>query len=121
MLGLSTLSEAMKKTRGEKVLFRRRESEIQVAIVKVLRQLGFLVFHIPNQATRGLRRYSGMVSGAPDLVVLKGGRVWFFEVKTDRGRQSYAQKAIGEALASEGFTYAIVRSVDDVLKVLGHA
>jgi len=107
----------MRRTKG---LFRRRESEIQSAIVKALRQLGFLVFHIPNQATRGLRRYSGMVSGAPDLVVLKGGRAWFFEVKTDRGKQSYAQKAIEEAIASEGFTYAIVRSVDDVLRVLGY-
>jgi Holliday junction resolvase len=110
----------MRKARDEKVLFRRRESQIQAAIVKALRQLGFLVFHIPNQATHGLRRYSGMVSGAPDLIVLKGGRVWFFEVKTDRGRQSYAQKAIGEAIASEGFTYAVVRSVDDVLRVLGY-
>jgi len=103
-----------------KKLFRRRESEIQSAIVRALRQLGFLVFHIPNQATYGLRRYSGMVSGAPDLVVLKDGKVWFFEVKADRGRQSYAQRVIGEAIASEGFTYAIVRSVEDALKAVGY-
>jgi len=110
----------VKKGRAKKTPFRRRESEIQAAIVKALRQLGFLVFHIPNQATHGLRRYSGMVSGAPDLIVLKGGRVWFFEVKTGRGKQSYAQKVIEEAIISEGFIYAIVRSVDDALKVLGY-
>jgi Holliday junction resolvase len=114
------LQKAVKKVLGEKAVFRQRESEIQAAIVKALRQLGFLVFHIPNQATFGVRRYSGMVSGAPDLIVLRGGRVWFFEVKTDRGKQSYAQKAIEEAITSEGFAYAIVRSVDDALKVLGY-
>ena len=101
-------------------MLRRRESEIQAAIVKALSRIGFLVIHIPNQATKGRQRYSGLLSGAPDLIVLGNGRVWFMEVKAAGGRQSDAQRLVQRMIEERGFTYAVVRSVDDALNMVGY-
>jgi DNA-binding response OmpR family regulator len=100
---------------------KRREAEIQAAIVKTLSKLGFVVIHIPNQATRGRQRYSGLLSGAPDLIVIGDKKIWFMEVKTEEGRQSPKQRLVQAMLEEKGFEYHIVRSVDDAIKVVGYA
>ncbi len=99
---------------------KRREAEIQAAIVKALSRLGFLVIHVPNQATRGKHRYSGLLPGAPDLIVIGNKRIYFMEVKTEDGRQSPKQKMVQAMLEERGFDYCIVRSIDDALKVVGY-
>jgi F420-dependent methylenetetrahydromethanopterin dehydrogenase len=99
---------------------KRREAEIQAAIVKALSKLGFLVIHIPNQATKGRQRYSGLLPGAPDLIVIGDNKVWFMEVKNEKGRQSLAQAIVQRQIEERGFGYYIVRSVDDALKAVGY-
>jgi hypothetical protein len=100
---------------------KRREAEIQAAIVRALSKLGFIVIHIPNQATRGRQRYSGLLSGAPDLIVIGNKRIWFMEVKAEDGRQSPKQKLVQAMLEERGFDYYIVRSVEDAIKAVGYA
>jgi len=99
----------------------RRESEIQAAIVKALSQLGFLVIHVPNQATRGRSRYSGLLPGAPDLIVIGNNRIYFMEVKRHNGKQSLSQMAVQKMIEERGFDYHIVKSVDDALSAVGYA
>ncbi len=99
---------------------RRRESEIQSAIVKALNRLGFLVIHIPNQATRGRYRYSGLLPGAPDLIVIGDKRIVFMEVKRADGKQSDAQAVVQRLIEQRGFEYYVVRSLDDALNLLGY-
>jgi hypothetical protein len=103
------------------MLARRRESQIQAAIVKALSQLGFLVIHVPNQATRGRQRYSGLLPGAPDLIVIGQRRIWFMEVKRPGGKQSPSQAIVQCLIEERGFAYHIVHSVDEALKVVGYA
>ncbi len=101
------------------MLGRRSEAKIQAAIVKALSRLGFLVIHVPNQATRGRQRYSGLLPGAPDLIVIGKGRVWFMEVKRPGGKQSPSQAMVQRLIEERGFAYHVVRSVEDALKVVG--
>ncbi len=96
------------------------ERALQYSIVKALRFLGYIVIHIPNQYSLGRIRDAGVVAGAPDLIVLKDGRVWFLEVKTEYGRLSRSQEEFAEQLRSHGFEYHVVRSVDDALRAVGY-
>ena len=100
---------------------KRSESEIQAAIVKALSQLGFLVIHVPNQATRGRFRYSGLLPGAPDLIVIGRNRIYFMEVKKHNGKQSPSQIVVQRMIEERGFEYHVVRSLDDALSVVGYA
>jgi Holliday junction resolvase len=97
---------------------KRKEAEIQAAIVKALSTLGFVVIHIPNQATKGRQRYSGLLPGAPDLIVIGDNKVIFMEVKTEKGRQSPNQMLVQTMLEERGFPYFIVRSVDDAINAI---
>lgn len=99
---------------------KRREAEIQAAIVKALSRLGFLVIHIPNQATRGKYRYSGLLPGAPDLIVIGKNRIVFMEVKRPDGKQSEAQKIVQQMIEENGFEYHIVRSTYEAVSLLGY-
>lgn len=116
-----------------------REGPIQRAIVQFLRlkyPRAFL-FSVPNElasraggerndASRSAAiaraqanaKQLGMLSGAPDLIMLHGARVYAFEVKAEGGRQSAAQKAAQAACEANGGTYAVVRSIEDVKEVL---
>ena len=51
----------------------------------------------------------GMV-GSPDVLVIAGGRFVGLEVKTERGRQSEAQRRWAAACEAAGGRYAVVRS-----------
>jgi hypothetical protein len=97
------------------------ERSLQNKIVKALNLLGYIVIHIPNQYSLGRIRDAGVLSGAPDLIVLKDGKVWFLEVKTKSGRLRPSQKAFGKLLYEHGFQYHVVRSVEDALHAVGHA
>jgi len=99
----------------------RSESEIQAAIVKALSRLGFLVIHVPNQATWGRYKYSGLLPGAPDLIVIGNNRIYFMEVKKHNGKQSPSQIAVQRMIEERGFEYHVVRSVDEALSVVGYA
>jgi Holliday junction resolvase len=102
-------------------MHKRRESEIQADIVRALSQLGFLVIHIPNQATRGRYRYSGLLPGAPDLIVIGNNRIYFMEVKKHNGKQSPSQMVVQQMIEARGFEYYVVRSVDEALSIVGYA
>ena len=102
------------------------EAKIQADIVKHLQAEKHLFCSIPNEAAgkdaavRMARlKTMGLKSGAPDLVVfLPGGRLLCLEVKSPTGTQSDAQKDFAAKLAERAFPYFVVRSVDDVKKIL---
>ena len=110
------------------------ERTVQRAIVKALRKLGFRVWHIPNGGSlsgtqqqrmrQGVaRRMDGLVSGAPDLMILRphargGPAVGFLEVKREGGALSPAQLACLNHLENDGFCVAAVCTVDMALTAL---
>lgn len=106
------------------------ERALQRSIIQYLALRGIFAFAVPNGAylhgTKQQReriaaamKRDGMVSGAPDLVLVsKTGGVGFLEVKTDIGRVSGNQKVVHERIAKTGAPIAVVRSVDDVIETL---
>lgn len=105
-----------------------KESEIQSAIIDyltVLENQGKLFFQRTNNNTvydpigkrfRSLAK--GQKKGFPDILVLMSGVCIGIEVKTKIGQQSREQKAMQKYFEEQGSRYYVVRSVEDVRKIL---
>lgn len=84
---------------------------------------GAIIHHSPNETSLkgpavarmiAKQKNMGMRPGFPDLLVMWRGFTWGFEVKAGKGgRLSDAQKDMQKAFQTNGFQYAVVRSVDD--------
>jgi hypothetical protein len=109
------------------------EADAQRAIVQALRVAlprDAIVHHCANEVTepgsRGQVRQSvlvgmGVHTGFADLIVISGGRVLFLEVKSPTGRLRKSQEVFRDTVCAQGFSWALVRSVDDALGALsGH-
>lgn len=66
------------------------------------------------------KEHGGMYGtvGIPDIICCYRGRFYGFEVKTETGRPTELQKATIRKINRAGGTAAIVRSVDDVRRIL---
>lgn len=71
------------------------------------------VYDRKNETYRSLPKYA--IKGVPDIIVLAFHTVVFIECKTDKGRQSEAQKDFQKEVESRGYTYILARSVDEVI------
>ena len=82
------------------------------------------VVAIPNAARRSLRmgarmKAEGLQSGVADLcIMLPGGKVAWLELKTDRGRQSIAQKGFEAKCKRLDHPYALARTLDEAIAAL---
>ena len=106
------------------------EADAQRAIVQALRfalPRDAIVHHCANEVTeggpRGAKRQSilvgmGVHAGFADLIVISGGRVLFLEVKSQTGRLRKSQAMFRDTVVTQGFGWALVRSVDDALSAL---
>jgi hypothetical protein len=104
------------------------EDGIQAEIVKVLtsyKDAGLLEFYaVPNGGKRHIGtavklKKTGLRKGVPDLVVLfRGGRSAYIEVKSPKGRIDPEQRKWAEWLKDAGYYHAYVRSVQDVQSIL---
>ena len=106
------------------------EADAQRAIVQALRVAlprEAIVHHCVNEVTeagpRGQIRQSilvgmGVHTGFADLIVISGGRVLFLEVKSQTGRLRKSQEVFRDTVCTQGFGWALVRSVDDALSAL---
>ena len=104
---------------------KHEESKIQKAIVTAIRYLypKSILLAIPNEARRNVRtgaimKAMGMLSGTSDLIFIHKGSVYFFEVKTDNGKQTDTQKEFEKRITKQGLKYFVVRSVDEVLNII---
>lgn len=99
------------------------EAVIQRAIVQRLIWHGCKVVAIPNEGKRSVQagramRGTGLAKGAPDLMVLRAGRIGFLEVKARKGRVSEAQAEMHAAFGRHGFRVHVVRSQDEAVAAL---
>ncbi len=81
-----------------------RESAIQAKIIAYLRGCGFFVLKIPGNVHRGL----------PDLLAIRDGRAYWFEVKSESGKPTRLQEFTLANLRSYGCFCAVVHSVEEV-------
>lgn len=66
----------------------------------------------------GLRTRRGCIAGVPDIIVLYEGRAHFIELKAHDGLLSPAQQTLGTAVLLGCSSFAIARTVEEVLRVL---
>lgn len=82
----------------------------------------YCIFSVPNGGTRNkleaIRlKSTGLLAGVSDLIVLYD-KLYFIEVKTDKGRQSDKQKDFEKVVSSLGYEYKLVRSLDDFKRII---
>jgi hypothetical protein len=82
-----------------------------------------LFFSVPNGGTRNPReamklKATGLVPGIPDLIFLWNGKVYGFELKTEKGVLSPKQKEIHEIWAANGICVYIVRTLAEVIEII---
>ena len=109
---------------------RTQEADLQRAVVQALRIVlprTAIIHHCVNEVTEpgpcGAKRQAiligmGVHAGFADLLIICDGRVLLFELKALKGRLRPAQEAFRDAVLSQGFGWALVRSLDDALGAL---
>lgn len=116
-----------KKTRVKRTPDGETEADIQRAISKALVKMGWLVIRINSGAQKIGDRYfraniienNGRSDGFPDLQAFKGARVLLLEVKAAKGSLSEGQRHFRDLAQTFNVPVHVVRSVDDVLKLVG--
>lgn len=102
------------------------EHQIQRAIAQLL-DLALpddcIWFAVPNgekrdRVTAARLVGQGVKPGVPDIILVSRGQAYGLEVKTSSGRLSDAQVAFHGAAKSAGMPCLVVRSVDEVERVL---
>ena len=100
-----------------------KEWDLQVEIVKLLREAGCVYFHIPNERNGGIAdarrmKAGGVVKGAPDIIAWIRHQNWWFELKTPKGKRSVEQECMEDVAKELGVHYKIVRCIEDVQELL---
>jgi hypothetical protein len=73
-----------------------------------------MILHIPNGTREGRKLFNlGLYPGAADLLIIWDGKPYFFELKTEKGRQTDKQKAFEDHCRDSGVYYRVVRSFDE--------
>ncbi len=105
--------------RASSLLFTLSEADFQTRIIDRARTLGWWVHH-GRPARKGDGSWSTPIqgdAGFPDLVLARGGRVIFVEVKTEKGRLTDQQKQWMAELAGGPWTSPQVSTVNERVEV----
>jgi hypothetical protein len=106
------------------------EHRLQCACVRWFRlaypQHQHNLFAVPNggyrtPATAAKIKAEGALPGVSDLILLiaRGGyHGLLIEMKTDKGRQSEAQREWQRLIETDGYKYVVVRSIEEFIKVV---
>jgi hypothetical protein len=97
------------------------EAQLQRAVIAFLRLAApeAVAFAIPNAARRSAtgratNAVAGLLSGAPDLILVHDGRALFLELKSAKGRVSPQQAEAHARLRAAGAFVGIIRTLEDV-------
>ena len=101
----------------------RKERDVQRSIKDWLTVQGYWAIRLNNQGTfrtvngRSFYTFHGD-PGVPDLLVIGHSKVFFVECKSEKGKQTPAQKKFEKSLVGTGVAYILARSIDDVEREL---
>lgn len=108
-----------------------RESALQSRCVawyrRAYRAYWWSLFHVANEGRRSIRQGArwlalGGVAGVADLVLLApNGEVSFYELKTESGKQSAAQKQWQQYVEGLGYAYHVIRQLTDFTALVTEA
>lgn len=92
----------------------QRETPIQSDIMKALESLGCRVYRMNSGGRRG--RVILHPKGTPDLLVFRGNKPYWIEVKSEDGEVSEIQKKVHSQLRSEGFHVLVTSNVEEAIE-----
>lgn len=92
------------------------EAQLQTLIVDYLRLRGWVVLETYKGSKRGGSVWH--TKGMPDVYAVRNGRSVWLEVKTREGRVGPEQKAVHEALRNAGVECYVVRSLEEVQRLV---
>jgi Holliday junction resolvase len=95
---------------AEREYIMQRESQIQAAILNYLRSLGWWCWAVKAAVCNE--------RGVPDVLCCYKGRFVAFEIKTQKGKLSGPQKIQILRIHRAGGRASMVRSIDEVKKIL---
>jgi len=117
---------------------KHKEHETQCAIIRLLRLNKILCFAIPNGEKRERKSYTkngktflyspagarlkkeGVLAGVADIEIWANNKVYYVEVKTEKGRQTQAQKDFQSDAIAHGHEYKIWRSLDSAISFVNY-
>lgn len=81
-----------------------------------------LLFAVPNGGLRkkseaALLKYTGTVSGIPDMIFTIQSKTFFFELKTEKGSLSKDQKFVISRMKQNGFPVYLIRDVEQFKQI----
>lgn len=85
-----------------------RESSVEQRLSKGAKRLGFLSYKFVSPGN----------SGVPDRIVMGYGKIWFVELKTDRGILSRVQAKQIDRLRRHGMFVRVAHGPEDVDRLL---
>jgi len=105
---------------------KNNEHKIQIAICQYLDYKQIPYFAIPNGSLRTKQtgatlKREGVKAGVADLFIMLANKTYhglFIEVKTPIGKQQEKQKEFEQTALKNGYCYKIVRSLDEVIKLI---
>lgn len=103
----------------------KTESKIQQEIVMFFRNNYCLkhhnprcaIFSVPNEGRNPReqmqKKQTGLMSGVSDLILVVNGRVFFLEIKDEKGVQQPKQKDFEKTILAQGLNYTVLRSLNE--------
>ena len=82
-----------------------------------------MIFSVPNGGLRSKieamkMKSTGLLAGVSDLIIVRPGETLFIELKTDTGVQSKEQKEFQNRIELLGFSYYLVRSLQEFQQII---
>lgn len=105
---------------------KRPEEVIHKAVVQHLLARSYpdtFWFHPPNGGKRHIAEAAkfkamGVIPGVPDLLILKGGKLYALELKAPGGRLSPSQRMVADRMERCGAELSVAHSIDEALVTL---
>jgi hypothetical protein len=70
--------------------------------------------HFRGKAAGGILKACGLKAGVPDILIIADGRVFWIELKAEKGTLSPEQKAMRDKLIEAGCEWECCRSLEEV-------
>lgn len=102
------------------------EENLQIVCVRWFKlqyaSKGYLIHHSPNGGKRNARegarfKAMGVLAGYPDLTIIAKNKVFFVEMKSDKGKLTENQSNVHDVLRNNGFFVFVVNSLDGFMDI----
>lgn len=96
---------------------------LQCQFVEALRLNNIFVFSIVNEGQKNIKtaiihKKQGLFAGCSDLIVLHKGKVYFIEMKSEKGKQGESQKEFQRIVEEQGHFYQVIRTWEECEKFI---